>query len=306
MSAQKSRNIAASVRQRLLNRARTDQRPFSELLQYYAMERFLYRLSQSRYASRFVLKGALMLRVWHAPDIRPTMDIDLLGRTSNEEASIIAQMHEVLSVEVDPDGLVFDPDSVRTERIKEDADYEGIRVRFTATLDNARVHMQIDIGFGDIVHPEPEQTDFPTLLDSPVPRLLCYSRESAVAEKFEAMVTLGELNSRMKDFYDIWLLSRQFDFEGTTLAEAIRLTFEHRDTALPRVIEAFSRTFIDTKQVQWTAFHKRLGQDSVPASFSDVVTVINSFLGPIVMALLSGTSIATKWKPPGAWIDKGN
>ncbi len=267
MSAQKSRNMAASVRQRLLNRARADQRPFSELLQYYAMERFLYRLSQSPYTNRFILKGALMLRVWHAPDIRPTM-VDMLGRTSNEEASIIAQIHEILSVEVDPDGLVFDPDSVRAERITEDADYEGIRVRFTGTLDNARVPMQIDIGFGDLVHPEPEKSDLPTLLDSPVARVFCYSRESAIAEKFEAMVKLGELNSRMKDFYDIWLLSRQFDFEGATLAEAIRLTFDHRGTALPGVIAAFSQAFIDAKQVQWLAFHKRLGQEHVPALFS--------------------------------------
>ena len=306
MSAQKSRNIAASVRQRLLNRARTDQRPFSELLQYYAMERFLYRLSQSSYINQFILKGALMLRVWHSPDIRPTMDIDMLGKTSNEEASIIAQIHEILSVEVDPDGLVFDPDTIRAERITDDADYEGIRVRFTGTLDNARVHMQIDIGFGDLVHPEPEKSDLPTMLDSPVPRVLCYSRESAIAEKFEAMVKLGELNSRMKDFYDIWLLSRQFDFEGATLSEAIRLTFDHRGTALPRVIEAFSQAFIDAKQVQWSAFHKRLGQEHVPALFSEVVTAVNAFLGPIAAALISGTSIPSKWNATGPWIDTGD
>jgi hypothetical protein len=307
MSAQKKfRNIAASVRQRLLNRARTDRRPFSELLQYYAMERFLYRLSQSPYTSRFILKGALMLRVWRSPDIRPTMDIDMLGRTSNEEASIISQIREILSVEVDPDGLVFDPDSIRAERITEDADYKGIRVRFAGTLDNARVPMQIDIGFGDIVHPEPEESDLPTMLDSPVPRVFCYSRESAIAEKFEAMVKLGELNSRMKDFYDIWLLSRQFDFEGVKLAEAIRLTFDHRGTTLPRVIVAFTPAFIDAKQVQWSAFHKRLGQEHVPALFSEVVTAVNTFLGPIAAALLSRTSIPSKWNAPGPWIDVGD
>lgn len=303
MNARKPKDIAASVRQRLLNRARTDQRPFSELLQYYAMERFLYRLSQSPYTQRFVLKGALMLRVWHAPDIRPTMDIDMLGRTSNEEDSIIAQIREILSVEVDTDGLVFDLDSVRAERITEDASYKGIRVRFTGTLDNARVHMQIDIGFGDIVHPEPEESDLPTVLDSPVPRVLCYSRESSISEKFEAMIKLGELNSRMKDFYDIWLLSRQFDFDGVILAEAIRLTFDHRGTALPRVIEAFSQAFIDAKQVQWSAFHKRLDQEHIPALFSEVVTAVDAFLGPVVAALVSGTSIPTNWNAPGPWMD---
>lgn len=247
-----------------------------------------------------------MLRAWDSPDIRPTMDIDMLGRTSNEEASIIAQIREILSMEIAPDGLVFDPDSIRAERIKEDADYEGIRVRFTGTLDSARVHMQIDIGFGDIVHPEPELLDLSTILDSPVPRVFCYSRESVIAEKFEAMVKLGELNSRMKDFYDIWLLSRHFDFEGATLAEAIRLTFEHRGTALPTDSEVFSQTFIDAKQIQWSAFHKRLGQEHVPVLFSEVVAAVNIFLGPITAALISGTSISSNWKAPGPWVGVGD
>ncbi len=230
MSAKTFKNTAASVRQRLLNRARCDQRPFNELLQYYAMERFLYRLSQSAHADRFILKGALMLRAWQSPELRPTMDIDFLGRTNNEEAGIAAQVREILAVAIEPDGLVFNPASIQTERITEDADYEGIRVRFRGTLDSARVHMQIDIGFGDIVYPGTEESDLPTLLGDPAPRLLCYSRESAIAEKFEAMVKLRELNSRMKDFYDIWLLSRQFDFAGERLAEAIRLTFNRRGT----------------------------------------------------------------------------
>lgn len=208
MSVKSPKNVSASVRQRLLDRAKRDRRPFNELLQYYAMERFLCRFSRSPHASRFVLKGALMLRVWRSPEFRPTMDIDLLGQTRNEEANISAQIRDVLSVEVDPDGLVFDRDSIRTERIAEDAVYQGIRARFLATLDSARINMQVDIGFGDVVFPEPEEADLPVLLDFPAPRLRCYSRESAIAEKFETMVKLGELNSRMKDFYDIWLLSR--------------------------------------------------------------------------------------------------
>lgn len=195
------RNVPASVRQRLLNRARIDKRPFNELLQYYAMERFLYRLSRSAHGNRFILKGALMLRVWsnagqigrradldarsapargRAMDgehlFRPTMDIDMLGRTSNDETSIVAQIQDILAVEVEADGLTFDPSSIQAERITEDADYKGIRVRFRGDLDSARVSMQIDIGFGDIVYPEPEESNLPTMLDSPVPRLLCYSR----------------------------------------------------------------------------------------------------------------------------------
>ncbi len=295
------RNIPASVRQRLLNRAKSDRRPFNELLQYYAMERFLYRLSQSAHADRFILKGALMLRVWRSPELRPTMDIDMLGKTSNEEADIVAQIRDILTVDVETDGLAFDPDSIQAERITEDADYEGIRIRFLGALGSARINMQIDIGFGDVVYPEPEESDLPTMLNSPAPRLLCYSRESSIAEKLEAMVKLGMLNSRMKDFYDIWLLSRQFDFDGTKLAEAIRLTFEQRGTTLPAEIEAFTEPFIEAKQTQWAAFWKRLQQNHVPASFREITVSVNRFLSPIVAALSSGKPSPTNWTAPGAW-----
>ena len=295
------RNVPASVRQRLLNRARSDQRPFNELLQYFAMERFLYRLSQSAHADRFILKGALMLRVWRSPELRPTMDIDLLGRTRNAEADLIAQVREILSVDVEADGLAFDSDAIRTERITEGADYEGIRVRFVGALDTARVHIQMDIGFGDVVYPEPEASDLPTLLDFPAPRLLCYSRESSIAEKLEAMVKLGMLNSRMKDFYDIWLLSRQFDFDGPELAQAIRLTFERRGTALPSEVEAFTEPFVDDKQTQWAAFRNRLQQDHVPASFREITASVGGFLSPVVAALTAGDPAPAHWIATGPW-----
>ncbi|HPA47767.1 MAG TPA: nucleotidyl transferase AbiEii/AbiGii toxin family protein [bacterium] len=295
------KNIPASVRQRLLNRAKSDRRPFNELLQYYAMERFLYRLSQSVHVDRFILKGALMLRVWRSPELRPTMDIDMLGITSNREADIVAQVQDILTVDVEPDGLAFDPASIRAERISEDADYEGIRIRFLTALGSARINMQIDIGFGDIVYPEPEKSDFPTMLNSPAPRLLCYSRESSIAEKFEAMVKLGMLNSRMKDFYDIWLLSRQFDFDGADLAEAVRLTFERRGTALPAKIDAFTELFIEAKQTQWAAFWKRLGEEHVPISFIEIAAAVDCFLSPIVAAFSSSKPKPTKWTAPGPW-----
>jgi len=295
-------NVPASVRQRLLNRSRTDRRPFNELLQYYAMERFLYRLSQSAHAHRFILKGALMLRVWHSPELRPTMDIDMLGRTSNEEADIITQIRDILTIDVEADGLVFDPDTIQAERITEDADYEGIRIRFRGALDSAKINMQIDIGFGDVVYPEPEESDLPTMLNSPAPRLLCYSRESAIAEKFETMVKLGVLNSRMKDFYDIWLLSRQFDFDGARLSEAIRLTFDKRGTALPMQIEAFTKSFVDTKQVQWMTFWRRLQQDHVPASFEEITALVDRFLSPVVASLSSGKPNPTNWAATGPWL----
>lgn len=295
------KNLPASVRQRLLDRARTDKRPFNELLQYYAMERFLYRLTRSAHAGRFVLKGALMLRVWQAPEMRPTMDIDMLGRTSNDEGNIIEQMREILAADVEPDGMVFDTDSIQAERIAEDADYEGIRVRFRGALDTARVSMQVDIGFSDIIYPNPEQAVLPAMLGFPAPIVLCYSRESAIAEKFEAMVKLGDLNSRMKDFYDIWLLARQFDFDGVILAEAIRLTFDRRKTPIPSAFAAFDKSFAAGKQMQWAAFCRRLQQEHIPELFGDVVSVAEAFLSPIVASLAQGHPAPVRWTAPGPW-----
>jgi len=296
------KNIAASVRQRLLNRARNDRRPFNELLQYYAIERFLYRLSQSAYADQFILKGALMLRVWRAPELRPTMDIDLLGRYATEEYKLVAQIRDILALDVEEDGLVFNADAIKTERITEDADYEGTRLLFSGKLDTAKIHMQIDIGFGDVVYPEIGEADLPTLLDFPVARMLCYSRESLLAEKFEVMVKRGELNSRMKDFYDIWMLSRQFDFVGTTLAEAIRLTFEQRGTKIPMEIEISDESFIKLKQIQWAAFRKKLNQEHVPKEFGEIAIVIYRFLSHIIFSISSKQASPKNWSAPGPWI----
>lgn len=295
------KNIPASIRQKLLNISRTDKKSFNELLQYYAMERFLYRLSKSAYADRFVLKGALMLRVWKSSEIRPTMDIDMLGITSNNEASIINQIRDILSVDVEPDEIIFDPASIQSERITEDADYEGIRITFMGELDSAKINMQIDIGFGDAVYPEPESLIIPALLHLPNPKLLCYSRESSIAEKFEAIVKLGTLNSRMKDFYDIWLLSRQFDFDGAIIAEAIRSTFIRRGTELTPHIDAFSRDFISSKQVQWIAFRKKIDQHNVPESFGEIINALKEFLEPMMKEIESTTQISLKWTAPGPW-----
>lgn len=183
MTKPAAKNIAASLRQRLLNKARETGRPFSELLQYFAMERFLYRLSKSEHTDKFILKGALMLAAWKAPLLRPTMDIDVLGRTTNDMEAILAIVKDICGVVVQPeDGLVFNAATVQGERIAEAAEYEGVRVRFRAILDSARIPMQLDIGFGDVVVPEATPTIYPTILDLPAPHLLGYSRESTVAE----------------------------------------------------------------------------------------------------------------------------
>lgn len=303
MNGEKPKNIAASVRQRLLNKARHDKRPFNELLQYFAMERFLYRLSQSPYAKTFILKGALMLRVWQAPLFRPTMDIDMLGRnTRNEIENIIKQIYEICHVPVETeDGLKFDTNKIVGERITEDADYEGVRVRFAARLETAIIPMQIDIGFGDVVVPGPQEAILPTILDFPPPQLLGYSLESAIAEKFEAMVKLGELNSRMKDFYDIWLLSRQFDFSEDQLKAAISETLKNRGTNLPAEIVAFSDSFLAMKSGQWQAFHRRLGQENITGNFADIMRHVKIFLEPIVESIRSGMAAPANWEAPGPW-----
>jgi nucleotidyltransferase AbiEii toxin of type IV toxin-antitoxin system len=259
-------NLAASVQARLQNRARASKRPFQELLQYYAMERFLYRLSQTPHRARFVLKGALILHVWDAPLARATKDIDFLGRLDNALENLERVIREVCAADVDPDGMVFDPATVKTERIKEDADYEGVRVRFVGLLGKARVAMQLDVGFGDVVTPGAQDITYPVLLDFPAPALAGYPRETVVAEKFQAMVYLRTLNSRMKDFYDVWLLASQFAFDGAVLAQAIAATFANRETAIDVAPIAFTPDF--TEQVstlaQWTAFRKKLPNTECP------------------------------------------
>ena len=294
-----AQNTAASVRQKLLNKARNEKRPFQELLQYYAMERFLYRLSQSPHNSCFTLKGALMLWAMHGPTSRPTRDIDMLGQTNNEPEAILTQVRDIIATEVTEDGLRFDPDTLKAEAITEDADYQGLRVAFTGFLDKARIPMQLDIGFGDPIFPFPSWLQFPALLDFPTARIKCYTPESSIAEKFQAMLNLGELNSRMKDFHDIWLLSRQHEFRLENLKGAVEATFQKRGTELPE-ISPFSAAFVDSKQAQWQAFRKRLGQDHVPEAFSEVVAAVVEFLSP-VMADKAVDTPKDIWHPPGPW-----
>lgn len=297
------KNVATSARQRLLNLARESSRPFDELLQYFAMERFLYRLSRSKYKDKVVLKGALMFVVWKAPRSRATRDIDLLGRINNTMENLLTMVKEICHIKVEPDGMSFLADSVKGERIKEDADYEGVRVRFIGKLGQARAAMQIDFGFGDTVSPKPTEIDYPTFLDMPAPRLRGYPRETVVAEKFEAMTKLGMLNSRMKDFYDIWLLSEQFDFDGKALGKAIKKTFDNRKTELAANPVALSNEFTKDagKIAQWRAFVRRTRIETAPKEVKDVVEVLRRFLPPIAAAVTQGKAGGMKWKAPGPW-----
>jgi len=298
------KNVAGSVHQRLLNKARETGRPFNELLQYYAMERFLYRLSESRQAEDFVLKGALMFRVWQVSVSRPTMDIDLLGRLKNDIEGICAVVRKACGQDVESDGMTFGAASVKGVRIAEDAEYEGVRVSFRGNLGNARVFLQVDVGFGDIVTPAAKTVEYPAILDFPPPRLRGYSRESTIAEKFHTMVKHNLLNSRMKDFYDVWLLSRQFDFDGRTLSAAVKNTFTNRQTDIPAHPVAFGETFSKdpARVVLWKTFIRKSGLDTAPQPFDEVIALVVQFLGPMAEALAQGMSFEKDWKAGGPWM----
>ncbi len=302
--AKDMKNLAASVHQRLLNRAKETSRPFNELLQHFAIERFIYRLSKSPHAHRFLLKGASMFSVWTELWSRPTMDIDLLGQIDNSLEVIIAAMKDACELQVAPDGTVFHSETVTAARITEDAEYKGVRCRIRGNLGNARISLQIDIGFGDVIVPGPTKVVFPALLDFPPPELNGYTKESTIAEKFQIMVKLGVLNSRLKDFYDIWFLSRTFDFRGETLAEAVEKTFEKRDTPITVNPSVFDHSFQrnEDKKIQWLGFIEKSRLTDAPASFEDVAAAVKIFIEPVVASLADRKTFQSTWTAPGPWL----
>ena len=303
MTDRNVRNVAASIHQRLLNAAKEAGRPFNELLQYYAIERFLYRLSKSAYADRFFLKRALTLFVLRTPVTRPTRDIDLLGRIDNDLETVRATIAKICEQKVDPDGLIFDSAGVSTERIAEDADYHGVRAKFRGSLGNARIPMQIDIGFSDVMTPGPVEISYPTILDQPRPRLNAYNRETVVAEKFEAMVKLGMLNSRMKDFFDVWALSQNLDFDGRDLAEAIQKTFARRESHVAADAVCFTTAFAadPSKSAQWNAFLRNGRLINTPTRFAEIADSVRAFLQPVAEKLVANEAFVGKWPPGGPW-----
>jgi predicted nucleotidyltransferase component of viral defense system len=278
------KNIAASVRARLLARARTTGQAVDLLLTRFVHERLLYRLSRSRYEDRFVLKGAMLLTSWIPQNARGTRDLDLLGFGDPSEERVLGIFREVLAIAVE-DGVEFDIPALRVDRIREGPEYGGLRLRTTATVSGARVAIVVDIGFGDSVEPGLEVIDYPGLLDLPAPRLRAYARETVVAEKFQAMVVLGRANTRMKDFYDIWLLSKSFVFETGRLSQAIAATFERRRTRIPiQPPDALTPEFAadPLKQRQWRAFTDDL--ELAPRGLQIVISDLPAFLMPAATA----------------------
>jgi len=299
-----SPNVAASVHQRLLNLAHAERHSFNALVQHYALERFLYRLGLSPYADRFVLKGALMFKVWQGQFSRPTREIDLLGHLDNSVETITSVMKALCKQAVPvQDGLDFHADTVRSAVITEAAQYTGVRSQFLATLGRSKIRMAIDVGFGDAVVPDPIVVHFPTLLEFPPPVIQGYSRESAIAEKLQAMVYLGTINSRMKDFYDIQSLTIHSDFEGKLLAQAVRETFRRRRTPLRLPIPALRQAFADQldKQAQWRAFVRRHALSNGAPTFESALERLRAFLVPVVETLAAGDAFDRYWPAGGPW-----
>jgi len=295
--AREVRNIGASVRARLLQRARAEKSDFQILLTRYALERLLYRLSVSDHREQFVLKGAMLFAVWRDDPFRPTRDLDLLGHGDPEPVAIAESVRSICSAAVPDDGVVFDIAGIEATPIRDEAEYAGVRVRTSATIAGARVPIQIDVGFGDAITPAALEIEYPSLLDGPAPILHAYPPETVVAEKTEAIVTLGVANSRMKDFYDLWMVSQTFAFEGKTLAEAVQRTFERRRTSWPEQLPTgLSDTFAREKDTQWRAFLARDRLAAAPASLVKVADTLRIFLGPI----LAREELAS-WPPSGPW-----
>ena len=255
----KPRDISASVKARLQNTAKKRGEEYNLLYLRYGIERLLYRLSVSKYADKFLLKGAMLYTLWDAIPHRPTRDLDLLGFVPAEREALAQIFREVVAVPVPDDGIVFDADSVTAEDIREEDAYGGIRVKLMGWIGKSKMPVKIDIGSGDEVTPSPEVADFPTILDFPSPHIRAYPIYTVVAEKLEAAVKLGATNSRMKDFYDLQYLFKRFEFDGPTLKRAIEATFNRRGTPLPKPDGFFPASFAQDpmKQVQWESFLKR-------------------------------------------------
>jgi len=274
------RDVGASVGARLLNLAKQQNRIFDRLVTRYVLERLLYRLSITAHRDRLVLKGAMLIAAWFADPHRETRDVDFLGLGSSDPATMLDVFRDICAVEID-DGVKFDATKLSVDRIREEQRYGGLRLKTEATVGGARVRVVIDVGFGDTVEPEMEEIELPIMLDLPAPRLWAYTRESVIAEKFHAMVILGRANSRMRDYYDIWLLARTHEFAGERLAKAIAATFRRRQTVIPLELpDGLARAFAEdpTKRRQWAAFANEVSENTVP--LAEVIDDLAAFLWP--------------------------
>jgi len=293
------KNTAASVRQRLVNLAKERGVAFNRILVQYGIERVLYRLSESKHAEAFVLKGAMLFVLWQGVQHRETRDVALLGIGENSLDAVKRIFDEVCATPVVDDGLVFE--GVSAAAITALQEYGGVSLKIVARLEAARIAVSVDVGFGDKITPRAKRVEFPALLDLPAPRIRAYPVETVVAEKVQAMVALGERNTRMKDFFDVVYLARNFEFEGTVLLEALVGTFKRRRTPLPAVLPvAFTESFAAANEGMWSAFLRRSMQEQA-MTFAATILALRAFVEPVLRAAGGGQAFAMRWDKGGPW-----
>lgn len=297
-------NLPQSVKDRLLNLAKHRGEDFNHLLIRYGLERILYRLSQSTYKDEFVLKGATLFIYWYGKTHRPTLDVDLHSRRETKLSEIKRIVREVCQVEVKNDGLTFDLETIQGQEIREGKVYQGVRIKLNAKLGEVKVPIQLDIGFGDSLAPGTEEIKFPTLLDFPNPRLNAYRPVTSIAEKCQFMVEAGIFNSRMKDYYDVWYLSKKSEIEGPLLRRAVENTFQQRKTNIPKTRpSSLGNEFVENslKQEQWDGFIKRNDLSNEDLSLEKVIEDLQEFILPVFRSIVKDESFEKTWVPDDGW-----
>lgn len=292
------RDLAASVRARLLSRARERGEDFQFVAHRYAAERFLYRLGECGQRERYVLKGAMLYALWGGSLYRPTRDLDLTGYGSSEPADVLGSFREICLFPVADDGIIFEAATLAAEPIRDGAEYDGLRLRFRATLGSIRIPMQVDVGFGNAIVPPAADVEYPTLLDAPAPKIRAYPHEAVIAEKLHALVVIGERTTRLKDVYDLHVLASRFPFDGAQLARAIAATFERRRTPIDASIPAAltPRFFADgARAEQWRAYLSRHALPGAPADLAAVGEHLLAFIHPLWSALANRQAFVGAW-----------
>lgn len=302
------KNVAASIKAQLLGVARSDGEDLQRLLNRYGRERVLYRLSKSPHRDQFILKGGMLLSMWAEKPFRGTKDADFLSYGPNSVDAVAAVFRSLFDGHADPDdGLRLDPRSFQATEIREGTEYRGVGVHMELLLGKARSQVQLDVGFGDAVVPAPEEIELPSLLNFPAPRLRAYPKEAVIAEKLEAMTARGSATGRMNDFYDLWILQREFSFDGATLARAIQATFEKRKTSVqPESCVAFQASYFAAPDPQslWSLYVKRADLGQIPPPFASVGEAITAFLRPVAESVAAGLPFDRVWPPGGPWREK--
>lgn len=302
MSRPRASGFVQSVRDRLRAEATDQGRPFAEVLELYAVERFLHRLGRSAHRDRFILKGAQLLRFWLGSNSRPTRDVDLAGPSDLDPEQIRSSLVEILSTEVEDDAMDFDLESLQVQPLQREAQVHGSRAKLFAYLGRMRVRFQIDVGFGDRIYPRPRNLKIDNFLDLPMATVRAYTPYTSVAEKLQAMITLGFGNTRMKDYHDIMALSASLAFDGSTLVESVRQTFEGRSDGPPPLDpEGLTEEFARAQQGRWQGFRKKSRLTEAPEDLSTVVERVGRFLSPVLESLSARDNPPGHWSPGGPW-----